>query len=63
MNGDVAHQVEQRIENPCVAGSSPAVATNNLTNNDICCIIVIRVIGVMDNIRVFETLDAGSIPA
>ena len=25
--GNVAHQVEQRIENPCVAGSSPAVAT------------------------------------
>ena len=24
---DVAHQVEQRIENPCVAGSSPAVGT------------------------------------
>ena len=28
MNGDVAHQVEQRIENPCVVGSSPTVATN-----------------------------------
>ena len=27
LNGDVAHQVEQRIENPCVAGSSPAVPT------------------------------------
>ena len=25
--GNVAHQVEQRIENPCVAGSSPAVPT------------------------------------
>ena len=23
----VAHQVEQRIENPCVAGSSPAKGT------------------------------------
>ena len=27
--GDVAHQVEQRIENPRVVGSSPTVATNN----------------------------------
>ena len=26
-NGDVAHQVEQRIENPRVVGSSPTVAT------------------------------------
>ena len=26
--GNVAHQVEQRIENPCVAGSSPAVPTS-----------------------------------
>ena len=25
----VAHQVEQRIENPCVAGSSPAKGTSN----------------------------------
>ena len=30
--GDVAHQVEQRIENPCVAGSSPAVPTNPNTD-------------------------------
>ena len=27
INGDVAHQVEQRIENPRVVGSSPTVAT------------------------------------
>ena len=27
--GDVAHQVEQRIENPRVVGSSPTVATIN----------------------------------
>ena len=27
LNGNVAHQVEQRTENPCVAGSSPAVPT------------------------------------
>ena len=26
--GNVAHQVEHRIENPSVAGSSPAVPTN-----------------------------------
>lgn len=50
-------------ENHGVAGSSPAVATNNLTNNGICRIITTWVISVMDNIRVFETLDAGSIPA
>ena len=31
-DGDVAHQVEQRTENPCVAGSSPAVATNIYNN-------------------------------
>ena len=29
MNGDVAHQVEQRIENPCVVGSSPTIATKH----------------------------------
>ena len=29
MNGDVAHQVEQRSENPCVVGSSPTIATKH----------------------------------
>jgi len=29
IDGDVAHQVEQRIENPCVVGSSPTIATKH----------------------------------
>jgi hypothetical protein len=28
-NGQVAQLVEQRTENPCVAGSIPALATND----------------------------------
>ena len=27
-NGDIAQLVEQRIENPCVTGSTPVIATS-----------------------------------